>query len=526
MLQERNLKERLKKEWNSTVTGRFNVQTSSVFDSIEISSFLNKYPLFRPFEESIRTFYRHREFSFAWFDQKGLIEHAGNLAHRVMNLETEGLDRELPYSQYLDSMVYNGNSDRFSEKQKIGVELMLTAQYFAFANLVWEGMEDSVSKAVNWYLPRKSVSYEAYLDSILNKSSEELKSDEIPVYRQYRLLKEYLLKYRQLESRDDWYNISGDKTFKRGDTSYIISEVRQRLYDMGDIGRNIKNHIFDRDLENAVKQFQSRHGLSSDGVLGSSTFRELNVPLKSRIRAVLVNMERSRWVPVSLINDYLVVNIPEFKLHVYNSDSLLWSCNVVVGQSVHKTVVFKGDLKYVVFRPYWNVPPSIVRNEILPAIRKDGSYLNRHRMEITGYSNGLPQIRQKPGPQNSLGLVKFVFPNSYNIYLHDTPVKSLFTESSRAFSHGCIRISEPRKLAEFLLREDPVWDTTLISKAMHSGTEQYVTLKKKVPVFIAYFTAFVDRKGLINFRKDIYERDERLSEMMMNDLITPIAFRN
>ena len=220
---------------------------------------------------------------------------------------------------------------------------------------------------------------------------------------------------------------------------------------------------------------------------------------------------------IGVSSDYLVVNIPEFKLHVYHSGNLLWSCNVVVGQSVHKTVVFSGELKYVVFSPYWNVPSSIVRNEILPAMRKDGNYISRHNMEITGYRDGLPEIRQKPGFRNSLGLVKFLFPNSYNIYLHDTPAKSLFDESSRAFSHGCIRISEPFKLAEFLLRNDLSWNTEKISTAMNTGKEKHITLKDKMSVFIAYFTAFVDRNDRINFRKDIYGRDERLAEMILKE---------
>src|SRR5690606_29116751 len=159
---------------------------------------------------------------------------------------------------------------------------------------------------------------------------------------------------------------------------------------------------------------------------------------------ILVNMERSRWLPMSVKSDYLVVNIPEFRLHVYEEDSLVWSCNVVVGKSVNKTVVFHGDVKYIVFSPYWNVPPSIVRNEIVPGMKRDKNYISRHNMEITGQAGGLTVVRQKPGPSNSLGLVKFLFPNSHNIYLHDSPAKSLFNEESRAFSHGCIRVSEPK----------------------------------------------------------------------------------
>jgi murein L,D-transpeptidase YcbB/YkuD len=209
---------------------------------------------------------------------------------------------------------------------------------------------------------------------------------------------------------------------------------------------------------------------------------------------------------------YLAVNIPEFKLHAYQDDSLLWSMNVVVGKSVHKTVVFSGDLKYVVFSPYWNVPPGILKNEILPGIRRNKNYLDVHHME---WNNG--NVRQKPGPWNSLGQVKFLFPNSHSIYLHDTPSKSLFNEEKRAFSHGCIRVAEPKKLATYLLRDDLNWSEQKIEAAMNRGKEQYVTLKENMPVFIAYFTAWVDRKGLLNFRDDIYSRDTRLAELVLED---------
>ena len=221
-------------------------------------------------------------------------------------------------------------------------------------------------------------------------------------------------------------------------------------------------------------------------------------------------MERSRWVPVNITGNYVVINIPEYRLHVYENDSLAWSMKVVVGAAAHKTVIFNGNIKYIVFSPYWNVPTSILRKEVLPGIKRNPNYLASHNMEWNGNS-----VRQKPGPKNSLGLVKFLFPNSHDIYLHDTPSKSLFGESSRAFSHGCIRLAEPQRFAEYLLRNDSSWNTQKIVEAMNSGKEKYVTLNNQVPVFIAYFTAWVDRQGKLNFRNDVYGRDSRLAEMML-----------
>jgi murein L,D-transpeptidase YcbB/YkuD len=208
--------------------------------------------------------------------------------------------------------------------------------------------------------------------------------------------------------------------------------------------------------------------------------------------------------------NHLIVNIPEFKLHAIENDSLIWSMNVVVGKSQHKTVIFNGDIKYVVFSPYWNIPASIMKNETLPAIRKNKNYLRNHDMEWNG--NG---IRQKPGPNNSLGLVKFLFPNSHSIYLHDSPAKSLFNESSRAFSHGCIRVAEAQKLAQYLLKYDSSWTDQKIVEAMYARKEKYVTLQQPVPVFIAYFTCWVNKIGHLQFRKDIYNRDARLVKMVL-----------
>jgi len=504
-------------EWNRSIPGSFSSQTKSKFDSLEIHKFIRQYPKFSKFEENILTFYTHRTMAFAWFDDEGLIEHAGNLTDRLRNLKSEGVNMELPYYESLDSLIYSSDSDQPTYSQKIKLELMLTAQYFAFAQTVWGGVDDKILKEIDWNLPRKKVSYEEYLDSILESPPGQLMEVKTPVNRQYHLLKFFLNQYRVLAEKNNWFEIkSGSKSFRLGDSSEVIKQVKLRLLDLGDLKDPKADQIFDLNLQNAVIQFQFRHGLKDDGIIGKGTISELNVPYEHRIKQLLVNMERARWIPVSLNTDYLVVNIPEFRLHVYSADQLAWSCNVVVGKAIHKTVIFSGELKYIAFSPYWNVPQSIVKNELLKDMRRDRNYLQKHNMEITGYRDGLPEIRQKPGPSNSLGLVKFLFPNSYNIYLHDTPTKSLFNESARAFSHGCIRISEPFKLAQFLLRNDSSWDDAAINTAMHAGVERIISLNEKTPVFIVYFTSFVDNEGRINFRKDIYERDERLADMIMD----------
>jgi murein L,D-transpeptidase YcbB/YkuD len=510
------IKDSILNEWDKSIPGNFSSQTKSKFDSLEIGIFLKKFPSLKKYEKNMNTFYSKREMAYAWFDKEGLIEHASNLTDRVRNLQYDGVNKQLPYVHELDSMIYEVSLENPQKSNILKLELMLTAQYFAFADLVWEGMDASISKSVDWNLPRKKVSYEEFLDSILKTDPEQIKDLKRPVNRQYGLLRKFLENYSELEAKGNWFVIkNSSKALRPGDSSEIVLQIKQRLIELSDLKINNATQLYDEDLRIAVISFQRRHGLKDDGIIGKTTIVEMNVSYKERIKQLMVNMERSRWVPVSLDRDYLVVNIPEFKLHVNSGDQLLWSCNIVVGKPIHKTAIFSGDLKYVVFSPYWNVPRSIVVNELLKDMRKDPNYLAKHNMEITGYRDGIPEIRQKPGPLNSLGQVKFLFPNNYNMYLHDTPAKSLFNEPIRAFSHGCMRVQEPFKLAQFLLRNDSSWDDEKIKLAMNTGKERTVTLSQKVPVFIVYFTAFVDRDGKINFRNDIYERDDRLAEMIM-----------
>jgi len=505
----------LRRNRDQTVAGNFSGQSKIVFDSLQIGVFFKEFPLLKPYEQQVRIFYRKRNFAYAWFEQGRLIEHANNLANRVLNLEGDGLYKAVPYQTALDSLINESGDGDKKKAPGVKLELMLTAQYFLFSKVAWQGMNDSVSQSAKWFLPRKKADYNSYLDSLLKSPAISPPANE-PVYRQYELLRAYLRKYRAIEAKNKWFTIAIPKIMPLpGDTAVSVVQVKKLLALLGDFKGDTLSPVHDPELSTALKLFQQRHGLEVTGSLDKATYQQLNVPLKSRIEQILVNMERSRWLPIVADNDYLAVNIPEFKLHVYHADSLLWSCKVVVGKTVHPTTVFSGTVRYIVFSPYWNVPQSIVRKEIVPGMKKERDYLAAHNMEITGYQDGLPKVRQKPGPMNSLGLVKFMFPNTYDIYLHDTPSKSFFDQSSRGFSHGCIRVMEPLKLANFLLDKDAKWDSVKVVQAMHAGKEKYVTLNRKVPVYIAYFTAFIDRDGLLNFRKDIYNLDRSLAAMIL-----------
>jgi murein L,D-transpeptidase YcbB/YkuD len=224
-----------------------------------------------------------------------------------------------------------------------------------------------------------------------------------------------------------------------------------------------------------------------------------------------------QWMIQEPKGKMIVVNIPEFILHVKDGAQKVFDMNVVVGKEGHNTMMFTGNLNQVVFSPYWNVPPSIVEKEILPAMAGNPNYLASHNMEQVGNDGDLPVIRQLPGDDNSLGKVKFLFPNSFNIYFHDTPAKSLFNKDKRAYSHGCIRLSDPTKMANYLLKDDPQWTPENIDAAMNSGTEKYVKLKDPVPVLITYYTAWVDEKGLLHFADDIYDHDKAIMRKMFTN---------
>jgi murein L,D-transpeptidase YcbB/YkuD len=493
-----------------SLPGGFSNQTQLQFDSLAIPEFIKNFPEFKDFEGRMSRFYSKRKFAYAWYDHTGLIEQAGNLYNKLSNLTEEGLPEKRLYKETFDSLMDATQIKAVAMKPDLLLELVLTANYFYYAEYVWEGLGQAGMKAVEWDLPQKKLSYEALLDSILKIPASNFSQSE-PVFHQYSKLKNHLKNYRAMEAKGGWPVIeTGHRQFMKGDSSIIVSKVRKRLYLSGDLKFDNQSSKFDEPLELAVKRFQERHGIKHDGVINSILIAEMNQPLSKRIEQIIVNMERCRWIPVALKNDYIVVNIPEYRLHIYQHDSLIFSMNVVVGTEMNKTAIFNGMLNTIVFSPYWNIPSSIGKEEILPAIARNRNYLARNHMERNGKN-----FRQKPGPWNALGKVKFLFPNSHSIYLHDTPAKEVFEKDRRAFSHGCIRVSEPGRLAKYILRHQPDWTEARIDSAMNAGKERYVQVIKPIPVFIAYLTAWVDDAGRLNFRNDIYKRDERLAEMIM-----------
>ncbi len=495
---------------NNSFTGLF-------FDSLALENFIESQQIQDSVANEFRNFYNGRNYQYAWFFPDGLAEQA----HSFWNMQSDYISYSGDSSIYnvflqklMDAAVANNDSVNLNDNQRLSAELSLTQQFFKYASNAYQGDKQLNTDDLQWFIPRKKINMVSFLDSLVYNKGKNVDEYE-PANKQYNLLKDYLVKYSKLEKQDEWTTITSDqKKFENGSRSPAIVKIKKRLTLTGDYKAADTTTLFTDSLQMAVKNFQKRYGMKEDGVIGPGVLKELNQPIRFRIQQILINLERIRWAPEESKKDYLLVNIPSFKLYVYEDGKYNFDMNVVVGKAGHNTVVFSGNLKYVVFSPYWSVPSSIVKNEIMPGMRRNPNYLARRNMEIVSRGGGVPVIRQRPGAYNSLGKVKFLFPNNYNIYLHDTPSKGLFSEDSRAFSHGCIRLGEPARLAQFLLRGDTTWTDEKIQKAMNSGKEQYVTLKEPVQVFIGYFTAFVDREGQINFRNDVYGHDERMRKMM------------
>jgi murein L,D-transpeptidase YcbB/YkuD len=309
---------------------------------------------------------------------------------------------------------------------------------------------------------------------------------------------------------------------KPGEQSPAVPSVRQRLAIEGDLEASLakdQSPMFDAPLADAVKRFEERHRLKADGVLDAETVAAMNIPVETRIRAIELNLERLRWLPDQMPARYLVVNVPDYRLEAIENGRVVMSMRVIVGAADNKTPIFADEMTHVIFSPYWNVPPGIARNETIPRVINDPGFLARNNMEVVGpsgqvvdpdsvdWSNpaGL-RIRQRPGSGNALGGVKFVFPNNFDVYLHDTNAAALFNRLERALSHGCVRVEEPEALAQYVLRDVPEWTPETIRQAMDSGREKHVKLKAPIPVYILYKTAWVHEGG-VRFLKDLYGYD-------------------
>lgn len=493
-------------------------------DSAQVEAFINQSRTDTATGSNLRAFYNSRNYQFAWFDSSGLNEQGKtfwNLYNSYLHLSKDSslFDKALGNKM----AVFTQDSVLPVDHSVIAqTDMDLTQQFFVYAKVAYNGRLDPTD--LQWFIPRKKVDALALLDSLVGHKSTDIAVWE-PLNPMYQSLRKKLVLYNAIADKGGWQPIAIDKnkTFKQGDSGSIITAIKQRLQLTEDLPLSDTSAIYDSALVAAVKRSQQSLGMKATGTLSKTLIDALNIPVKQRISQMLINLERMRWLPETPTPDKIVVNIPDFTIHVFEQNKVVFSMPIVVGSEANSTVIFSDQLKYIVFSPYWNVPPSIVRKEILPAMKRNSNYLAKHNMEVTGQSGGLPVIRQKPGAGNSLGHVKFLFPNNYNIYFHDTPSKSLFSREKRAFSHGCIRLSDPTRMATYLLRDQPQWTTQKINEAMRLSKEKWVTLTKPVPVFITYFTSWVDDDGVLNFRDDVYGHDRTMGKHLFTQTDTVVV---
>ena len=360
---------------------------------------------------------------------------------------------------------------------------------------------------------------------------------QAPQHFGYQSLKKILIQYRTIKARGGWPSIAKGKVLKPTMPDNRLDALARRLIITNDLQSSYRpSGIYDEQLVTAVKHFQKRYNLEQDGVIGKKTLAALNIPVDDHIRRIIINMERWRWLPHTLNGQRLLVNIAGFRLTIIQDEQPKLFMPVIVGKERHKTPVFTHTMRYIVFNPYWNIPNSIARHEIVPHMIKDPLYLAKkhirlfkgwqsHSREINpasidwkhiGQNITQYRLRQDAGPDNALGTIKFIFPNKYNIYLHDTPSHNLFKMNKRSFSHGCIRVSDPQGLALYLLRhDDPSWTGKRIAAMVQSGQRKVVPLKHSFPVHILYRTVLVDpRDKTIYFYDDVYGRDTLLAQAL------------
>jgi len=497
-----------------------NAYNNLFLDSTDLENYLAKNKMNDTMSGRMRSFYNARNFQYAWFAGDGLTEQARGFWNMHNYHTTYGDDSLLKDKALKKSM------DRLIAEEELSVspgnntirntELKLTEHFILYA---MNNIEDGYikRKEMERFIPAKKQDIMLLADSLLNKKHKDNKYYE-DINESYKLLKQQLATYYELAKTGGWEPITVKaKQIKKGSSSPAVVALKRRLQLTGDMSGNDTTKVMNEELVTAIKSFQLRHGYTANGILSNELIKEMNVPVESRLQQILMNMGRMQWMIHEPNGKMIVVNIPEFILRVKEGKTEVFDMDVVVGKEGHNTMMFSGNLTQIVFSPYWNVPANIVEKEILPAIEKDPAYLEKQEMEIVNTDDSLPVIRQLPGEKNALGKVKFLFPNSFDIYFHDTPAKSLFKKDKRAYSHGCIRLSEPTRLANYLLQDSEDWNAEKIDKAMNSGEEKYVKLPSPVPVLITYYTAWVDDDGLLHFADDIYDHDKTLAKKMFTN---------
>ena len=470
--------------------------------------------------------YERRQFEPLWVDEQKIQK----LISFVKNLDEEGLN---PDDYHLTTLVQS-EIDRSNRKRRDPLkeghfDILLTDSLIRAAYHLSFGKVDPVSLNVGWNFTRdiSNIDPAAFIQAGIDTGDiDGFLQQLIPDQPLYTQLKKALAEYRKIGESGGWAKIDTGETLKPGSSGPQIQQLRQRLVISGDYGEaSIGSDVFDETLEQAVRKFQKRHGLSVDGIVGKQTMVELNRPVSVRIDQIRINLERMRWFLHDIPTTFLVVDIAGFHVYLVGDQHVLWDTKAMVGTPFRETPCFRAEIQYLVINPTWTIPPTILRKDTIPAIKKDPDYLVRKNISVLDRNGTILDrsiidwsqynvgnfpfvLRQEPGPDNALGLVKFIFPNPHFVFLHDTPSRSLFQRTERAFSSGCIRVDQPFALAERLLSDSTKWNQEKFQQIVDSGKTQTIFLTKPMSVLLLYWTAQAEKDGTVSFKRDIYNRDD------------------
>jgi len=472
---------------------------------------------------AIAEFYAKRSYSPAWLSSGVMSDGARALIARIRAADTDGLD---PSAFSLPNPNL-GQSTKATPEAQARADIMLSGAIAAYARSAYAGQVDPGTIS-------KNIGYERHLPDVVetlktvSASADQVAALEAfnPPHREFKALRDKLAEARGAEEAKKQVKIPPGKSLKIGVEDARVGFLRQRL----DVPTNVSAPaLYDETVAEAVRNFQKSAGLKPDGIVGPRTTTALNADPIDPVPAILVNMEKWRWMPRDLGAFYVRVNIPDFTVDVYKGSSVIHTTRIVVGKPSQQTPIFSDEIEHAIVNPAWNVPASITQNEMLPAARRNPRALSGYQVFalIKGRYRAVDprqlnwrridarkiQIRQPPGQRNALGRVKFMFPNRYSVYLHDTPAKSLFEKDYRAYSHGCMRVMNPMEFAEALLSEEPELNSAYL-ESLYGNRERRVDLKKKVPVHVTYFTAWVDDSGILQLRDDLYGHDRRIAEKL------------
>jgi len=477
--------------------------------------------------DTLIAFYAGRGYQPAWLNADGKPQPAAEeLLKALGEADREGLRtadyRRVALRKRLTAIQQNdgaANARRFTD-----FDLLFTDAFLTYGSHLLAGQLSPRKVDPDWAIKPRSRDLARVLEEALeqNKIAEALQ-ELAPRAKGYVQLREMLHKYRKVQQEGGWPVVAGSAPGKT---------LRARLAASGDLHESSKGN--DKGVTEALRRFQRRHGLAETGTVNAATLAALNVPVSERIRQIELNLERWRWMPDELGSRYILVNIPSYKMQVFEEGKPVMESKVVVGKQERQTPSFTANMAYLVLSPKWYVPRSIAVKDKLPQLKRNPQALARQGIRVynsagqqinpgsinwraVSASNFNYQLRQDAGPRNALGGIKFMFPNPYSIYLHDTPSRELFSRNQRTYSSGCIRISNPVELAEYLLKHDPKWNKDTIKTASTSGKQRVVNLPREVPVYLLYWTAWVDADGLLNFRDDIYKRDKPMMRALYQD---------